>query len=85
MTAPSDTSRADITYAGYLSLDDLLAAQHPLSDEHDEMLFVVIHQTKELWLKQILHEVAQAQAWSAPATWSRPTRAWPASAASRPS
>lgn len=50
-----------ITYAGYLALDDLLAAQHPLSDQHDEMLFVVIHQTKELWLKQILHEVALAQ------------------------
>jgi len=53
---------SDITYAGYLALDDLLAAQHPLSDEHDEMLFVIIHQTKELWLKQILHEVTLAQA-----------------------
>lgn len=53
---------SEITYAGYLALDDLLAAQHPLSDEHDEMLFVVIHQTKELWLKQILHEVTLAQA-----------------------
>ena len=52
---------SEITYAGYLALDDLLAAQHPLSDEHDEMLFVIIHQTKELWLKQILHEVALAQ------------------------
>jgi tryptophan 2,3-dioxygenase len=52
---------APITYAGYLALDALLAAQHPLSDQHDEMLFVVIHQTKELWLKQILHEVALAQ------------------------
>lgn len=51
----------DITYAGYLTLDELLAAQNPLSDEHDEMLFVIIHQTKELWLKQILHEVALAQ------------------------
>src|SRR5690606_20908298 len=51
-----------ITYAGYLALDDVLAAQHPISSEHDEMLFVIIHQTKELWLKQILHEVAQAQA-----------------------
>ena len=39
----------------------LLAAQSPISDQHDEMLFVVIHQTKELWLKQILHEVALAQ------------------------
>ena len=51
----------DITYSRYLALDDLLAAQHPLSAEHDEMLFVVIHQTKELWLKQMLHEVALAQ------------------------
>jgi tryptophan 2,3-dioxygenase len=51
-----------ITYAGYLALDDLLACQHPLSDQHDEMLFVIIHQTKELWLKQILHELALAQA-----------------------
>lgn len=59
MTDPAAPS--DITYSGYLALDDLLAAQHPLSDQHDEMLFVVIHQTKELWLKQILHEVALAQ------------------------
>ena len=57
--APAHPS--DITYAGYLALDDLLAAQHPLSDQHDEMLFVIIHQAKELWLKQMLHEVAQAQ------------------------
>jgi tryptophan 2,3-dioxygenase len=56
-----DPATAPITYAGYLALDDLLTAQHPLSDQHDEMLFVVIHQTKELWLKQILHEVALAQ------------------------
>ncbi|MDZ4364215.1 tryptophan 2,3-dioxygenase [Brevundimonas sp.] len=57
----TDPATASITYAGYLALDELLAAQHPLSDQHDEMLFVVIHQTKELWLKQILHEVALAQ------------------------
>ena len=55
------TQSSDMTYAGYLALDDLLSAQHPLSDQHDEMLFVIIHQTKELWLKQILHEVALAQ------------------------
>ncbi|OGN67395.1 MAG: tryptophan 2,3-dioxygenase, partial [Caulobacterales bacterium RIFOXYA1_FULL_67_7] len=55
------TQSSDITYAGYLALDDLLSTQHPLSDQHDEMLFVVIHQTKELWLKQILHETALAQ------------------------
>jgi tryptophan 2,3-dioxygenase len=51
-----------MTYAGYLALDELLAAQKPLSDEHDEMLFIIIHQTKELWLKQILHEVGLAMA-----------------------
>ena len=51
---------AGMTYADYLRLDELLAAQQPLSDLHDEMLFIVIHQTKELWLKQMLHEVALA-------------------------
>ncbi len=51
---------AGMTYAEYLRLDDLLAAQRPLSGLHDEMLFIVIHQTKELWLKQMLHEVALA-------------------------
>ena len=49
---------AGMTYADYLKLDTLLSAQQPVSDLHDEMLFIVIHQTKELWLKQMLHEVA---------------------------
>jgi tryptophan 2,3-dioxygenase len=48
---------AGMTYADYLALDQLLTAQRPLSDLHDEMLFIVIHQTKELWLKQMIHEV----------------------------
>ena len=48
---------ASMTYGGYLALDRLLSAQHPVSDHHDEMLFVIIHQTKELWLKQIIHEL----------------------------
>jgi len=48
---------ASMTYGGYLGLDQLLSAQHPISAHHDEMLFVIIHQTKELWLKQILHEL----------------------------
>ena len=48
---------AGMTYADYLALDQLLGAQRPLSDLHDEMLFIVIHQTKELWLKQMLHEI----------------------------
>ena len=51
---------AGMTYADYLQLDTLLSAQKPLSDLHDEMLFVVIHQTKELWMKQMLHELKLA-------------------------
>jgi len=49
-----------MTYADYLQLDGLLSAQRPLSGLHDEMLFIVIHQTKELWLKQMLHELGLA-------------------------
>ncbi len=48
---------AGITYADYLKLDQLLNAQQPLSELHDEMLFIVIHQTKELWMKELLHEL----------------------------
>jgi tryptophan 2,3-dioxygenase len=51
---------AGMTYADYLRLNQLLAAQQPLSDLHDEMLFIVIHQTKELWMKQLLHELRLA-------------------------
>ena len=51
---------AGITYADYLRLDQLLSAQQPLSDLHDEMLFIVIHQTKELWMKELLHELELA-------------------------
>lgn len=46
-----------MTYGDYLRLDRILSAQKPISELHDEMLFIVIHQTKELWLKQILHEL----------------------------
>ena len=47
-----------LTYDEYLRLDELLGAQRPVSDgpEHDEMLFIVIHQVYELWFKQLLHE-----------------------------
>ena len=48
---------AGMTYADYLKLKQLLGAQQPLSSLHDEMLFIVIHQTKELWMKQMLHEL----------------------------
>jgi len=51
---------AGMTYANYLKLDQLLTAQQPLSDLHDEMLFIIIHQTKELWMKEMLHELRLA-------------------------
>src|SRR5437762_3948963 len=51
---------AGMTYADYLKLDQLLSAQRPRSELHDEMLFIVIHQTKELWMKQMLHELELA-------------------------
>jgi len=50
-----------VTYAGYLRLDQLLSAQEPRSGEHDEMLFIVIHQIYELWFKQLLHELVKLQ------------------------
>ena len=46
-----------LSYAQYLNLDKLLDAQHPLSYQHDEMLFIVIHQVSELWMKLCLHEL----------------------------
>jgi tryptophan 2,3-dioxygenase len=52
---------AALTYTSYLALDEILGAQRPRSDEHDEMLFIVIHQVYELWFKQLLHELAELQ------------------------
>jgi tryptophan 2,3-dioxygenase len=46
-----------LTYAGYLALDEILAAQRPRSDEPDELLFIIIHQVYELWFKELLHEL----------------------------
>lgn len=51
----------DVTYSGYLDLDRVLSAQHPVSGAHDEMLFIVVHQASELWLKLCLHELAAAR------------------------
>jgi tryptophan 2,3-dioxygenase len=51
-----------LTYSRYLRLDQLLAAQQPRSGEHDEMLFIVIHQIYELWFKQLLHELGKLAA-----------------------
>ena len=50
-----------MTYARYLALDTLLSCQHPQSTLDDEMLFIIIHQTKELWLKQIIRELHLAK------------------------
>ncbi len=54
--------RGQMTYEGYLQLDLLLSAQKPLSDplHHDELLFIIQHQTSELWMKLILHELQAA-------------------------
>ena len=51
-----------LTYTSYLQVDELLQLQKPLSEgpEHDEMLFIIIHQTYELWFKQLLHEFEAA-------------------------
>ena len=51
---------ADMSYGDYLRLDEVLSAQHPLSPHHDEMLFIVQHQTSELWMKLMLHELRAA-------------------------
>ena len=50
----------DMSYGDYLQLDPILSSQHRLSDHHDEMLFIIIHQTSELWMKLILHELTAA-------------------------
>jgi tryptophan 2,3-dioxygenase len=56
------TLAADTSYGGYLSLDRLLSAQHPRSSppHHDEMLFIIQHQTSELWMKLLIHELSAA-------------------------
>jgi tryptophan 2,3-dioxygenase len=56
----SDQSKA-LTYTSYLALDEILGAQRPRSDEHDEILFIVVHQVYELWFKELLHELAYLQ------------------------
>ena len=55
-------TKSTLTYSGYLKLDGLLACQAPSSSEHDELLFIVIHQSAELWLKLCLHELAAVRA-----------------------
>src|SRR5580658_5789033 len=73
MSDPQDTSHVDLSdeavhwdlgtsssYSEYLRLDRLLDAQHPLSTEHDEMLFIIVHQVSELWMRLMLHELQAA-------------------------
>jgi tryptophan 2,3-dioxygenase len=50
-----------LTYTSYLALEEILGAQRPSSDEHDELLFIVVHQVYELWFKQLIHELRYLQ------------------------
>ncbi|TCJ03038.1 tryptophan 2,3-dioxygenase [Cytobacillus praedii] len=52
--------KENMTYGEYLHLDQILTSQKRLSDHHDEMLFIIIHQVSELWMKLILHELSSA-------------------------
>ncbi len=54
--------RNEMSYGDYLGLDQLLAAQKPRSQEHNELLFIIQHQTTELWMKLMLHELLAARA-----------------------
>ena len=58
----SENYDSALTYTSYLAIDDLLKLQKPLSEgpEHDELLFIIIHQTYELWFKQLIHEFDQS-------------------------
>ena len=69
MTDPFDPARdgaqmafdGRMSYTDYLGLDALLTAQHPLSDAHDELLFIIQHQTSELWMRLAIHELTAAR------------------------
>src|SRR5260221_5381994 len=52
------SQRKEISYSGYLELDKILQAKQPLSSAHDEMLFIIQHQTSELWMKLAIHELS---------------------------
>src|SRR5512144_2448550 len=69
MTRPEDIVHAEkaqldfsksMSYGDYLQLDAILSAQKPLSPDHNEMLFIIQHQTSELWMKLMLHELGAA-------------------------
>ena len=54
--------KESMSYGDYLGLDQILSAQHPLSPNHNEMLFIIQHQTSELWVKLMLHELQAVRA-----------------------
>ena len=56
-----DDFRNEMSYGDYLGLDQLLSAQKPRSQEHNELLFIIQHQTTELWMKLMLHELLAAR------------------------
>ena len=68
MTRPYDPAqegaqmnlKGRMSYADYLHLDQILTAQEPLSAAHDELLFIIQHQTSELWMKLAIHELRSA-------------------------
>ena len=55
------TFQGAMSYGDYLRIDDILSLQHPLSPAHDELLFIIQHQTSELWMKQAIHELSAAR------------------------
>jgi tryptophan 2,3-dioxygenase len=69
MSAPEDPAKdgarmemaGEMSYGDYLHLDQILDAQHPLSGAHDELLFVIQHQTSELWMRLAIHELTAAR------------------------
>jgi tryptophan 2,3-dioxygenase len=60
LSYPLRVSKAQ-TYVSYLALDQVLSAQQPRSEEHDEMLFIIVHQVYELWFKELIHELTFLQ------------------------
>ena len=78
--------RAKMSYGDYLRLEEVLGAQAPITDAHDELLFIIQHQTSELWMKLAISEIRAACAASAKRTTcsrlSSCSRAWRASSSS---
>ena len=74
-----------MSYGDYLRLDQLLTAQAPLSNEHDEMMFIVAHHVQELWIRLSIHELTFAMQSLSTDNSALPSRHWPGSRASRSS